>query len=120
MGFDTKAVAKKQLEDKIEALTNNASEAEDRLAQERRGVLDKIKAVQTSLAQEESKLDFFKYSDDSNPLKKELLQRIQGVKDELVALKEQKKQLDLAIKGVKEENAAVTPSAEAENEGSES
>ena len=77
--------------------------AEEALVSERNRIGQKIREVQPNLAQEEGKLDFFKFSNDSNPLKAEVLKRIEAVNKEIADLKSRKKQIDLTIKGMKKE-----------------
>jgi hypothetical protein len=102
LGVSKEDLVQKQFDAKLDRLSN-AQHADDALLREKRAVIDKIKAAQTSLAQEESKMDFFKYSDDSNPLKKELMNRIEAVKEDIEGLRQQKKQIDLTIKQRREE-----------------
>ena len=55
----------------------------------------------------EDKLAFFKYSDDTNPLKKDLLERIDEAKEEVLKWRAKRKQIDLMIKDVKRRNAPI-------------
>lgn len=116
LGVSKEALEAKQFDAKLEVLTQS-KKADSALATERSAVLDKIKALQTTLAQEESKLDFFKFSKDNNPLKLELMNRINAVKEEILALKDQKKRLDLAIKGLNDDSGQKSDGGEASNEG---
>lgn len=118
IGVSKEDLVQKQFDAKLDRLSN-ANHADDALLREKRAVIDKIKAAQTNLAQEESKMDFFKYSDDSNPLKKELMNRIDGVKEEIEALRQQKKQIDLTIKQMKEEEKASESEEQASEEASD-
>lgn len=116
LGVSKEALEAKQFDAKLEVLSQSRK-ADSALAAERSVVVEKMKALQTNLAQEESKLDFFKFSKDNNPLKMELMNRINGVKAEIAALKDQKKRLDLAIKGLNDESGdKVDSSASGTNE----
>jgi len=116
LGISMEEVEEKRFESKIEALSES-DRGDDGLKRERANINQQIRDKQTDLAQEESKLDFFKFSDDSNPLKKELLQRIDGVKEEIESLKEKKKKIDLTLKGMKQEQSEVPSEDQSESEG---
>ncbi|MEX2597923.1 MAG: DUF349 domain-containing protein, partial [Salibacteraceae bacterium] len=103
LGISKTELKEKQFKSKLKNLSN-AKNADDQLARERSAIIQKIKETQTALAQEESKLDFFKFSKDDNPLKKELLQRIDAVKKEIDSLKNKKKRIDLTIKELAQED----------------
>lgn len=114
LGISQSELEEKRFESKIEMLSER-NQGTDGLKHERSAINQQIRDKQTALAQEESKLDFFKYSDDSNPLKKELLQRIEGVKAEIAALKDKKKKVDLTIKGLDRQEKAETDEDAVEN-----
>jgi hypothetical protein len=102
LGISKQDLAKKRFESKLEMLATDDN-AEEALVSERNRIGQKIREVQPNLAQEEGKLDFFKFSNDSNPLKAEVLKRIEAVNKEIADLKSRKKQIDLTIKGMKKE-----------------
>lgn len=99
LGISQSELEEKRFKSKIEKLSTS-NQGDDGLKRERAQINQHIREKQTALAQEESKLDFFKYSDDTNPLKKELLQRIGAAQAEIDALREKKKKVDLTIKGM--------------------
>lgn len=110
LGVSKSQLDKKRFENKLEMLTTGDG-AENALKRERSGLIEKIQHAQVALAQEESKLEFFKFSKDDNPLKQELLVRIDTAKKEMEALRQKKKQIDLTIKSlhkVNEEEAAAS------------
>ncbi len=115
LGISKKDLAKKRFESKLEMLASDDN-ADDALLEERNRIGQKIRETQTSLAQEEGKLDFFKFSNDSNPLKAELMNRIEAVNIEISELKSRKKQIDLTIKGKKKEVEESTNAAENEED----
>lgn len=115
LGISQKEVEEKRFASKIEMLSGKQG-GDEGLKRERAQINQRIREHQTALAQEESKLDFFKYSDDSNPLKKELMQRIEKVQQEIDSLKEKKKTIDLTIKGMQAQEVPVEEAA-ADQEG---
>jgi len=116
LGISKQDLAKKRFESKLEMLASDDN-AEEALVSERNRIGQKIREAQTNLAQEEGKLDFFKFSNDSNPLKAEVLKRMEAVNKEIAELKSRKKQLDLTIKGMKKEAEQVdVDSSEKETE----
>jgi hypothetical protein len=117
LGISQSEVEEKRFASKLELLTESG-QGEEALKRERSAINQHIRDKQTALAQEESKLDFFKYSDEKNPLKKELLSRIQAVQDEIDALREKKKKIDLAIKGA-HQATEESHEGQGEAEGSE-
>ncbi len=116
LGISKQELAKKRFESKLEMLSTDDN-AEDALVSERDRIGQKIREVQTTLAQEEGKLDFFKFSNDSNPLKAELLKRIEAVNREIAELRSKKKQIDLTIKGMKKEADSANENEEEKSEG---
>jgi len=74
---------------------------------ERADIIQKIKGANISSLQLEDKLAFFKFSDDTNPLKKDLLDKIAKSEGEVQALKDRKKQIDLLIKDIRKAEAAA-------------
>ena len=82
LGISKADIVEKEFNNKVEILSN-ADNAEPALMRERTSLQNKIKEAESGVRQLEDKLDFFKYSDDTNPLKKELLIESQGLKQRL-------------------------------------
>ncbi|MEZ4722490.1 MAG: DUF349 domain-containing protein [Flavobacteriales bacterium] len=111
LGISKAEVAEKEFQSKIDILTTRDNAA-DGLADERHNIQRKIKEAESAVIQLEDKLGFFTYSDDTNPLKKDLLNRIALAKKEVDGLKEKRKQIDLTIKGLRAKEEPVTQEVE--------
>ena len=84
-------------------------------------LIGKIKDAQVALVQLEGKLDFFKFSDDKNPLKRDVMSKIEAAQDVVAQLKDKKKRIDLAMKELARAEAAEAAEAEkSESDAAES
>jgi len=106
LGISLAEAAKKKFDNKLDSIANQ-SDAERTLMHERADIIQKIKGANISSLQLEDKLAFFKFSDDTNPLKKDLLDKIAKSEGEVQALKDRKKQIDLLIKDIRKAEAAA-------------
>jgi len=111
IGISKQEVAEKNFSARLESLSSH-TDGESELARERSAMIAKIKEGQKELAQLEGKLDFFKFSKDDNPLKKDLLGKIEAQNQRLDALRGKKKRIDLMIKDLKKQETAPEESAE--------
>ncbi|GAB4376346.1 MAG: DUF349 domain-containing protein [Salibacteraceae bacterium] len=118
LGVSEDELREKKFEARLGILTgkDNATEA---LEHERGFVQKKIEEAKSQLLQLENKLDFFTFSDESNPLKRDLLQRIESAKAELEEWKNKRKQLDLAIRNVGRESEKAETSEEGSSDAAE-
>ncbi len=102
LGISKKQLAQKQFENKLEMLSSGDN-AEDGLMRERDSIRMRIKEAELEKLQLENKLDFFRFSDDSNPLKKDLLDKIAAKEADVDALRQKKKKIELAAKAIRQE-----------------
>lgn len=99
LGITKEQLEEKKFDAKLDLLSNKGN-AEDSLMRERQIIGAKIKEAQLNLVQVEGRLDFFKFSDNKNPLKAEALKRLEEAKAAVDQLKEQRKRVDLALKEI--------------------
>jgi len=118
LGISKADIVEKEFNNKVEILSN-ADNAEPALMRERTSLQNKIKEAESGVRQLEDKLDFFKYSDDTNPLKKELLDRISGAQTKVKAWRDKRKQIDLMLKDVRRKSSEEDEVTEAEEQSQE-
>jgi hypothetical protein len=106
LGISKADIAEKEFKNKLDTLSAK-EDPEFGLDDERRTLQKKIKESEVAVLMLEDKLAFFKYSDDTNPLKKDLLDRIEVAKEEVLKWRAKRKQIDLMIKDVKRRNAPI-------------
>lgn len=111
-GISKDQIAKKKFEDKLEAIKAGGS-AENDLKRELSFVQKKIGEAKAEVLQLENKMGFFTYSDDSNPLKRDLMKRIEKSKQEVDSWKEKKKEIDLSLKSLRQKSESEAPAGEA-------
>lgn len=116
LGISKADIAEKEFKNKLDNLSAK-EDPESGLTDERRNLQKKIKESEVAVLMLEDKLGFFKYSDDANPLKKDLLDRIEEAQKEVGKWRAKRKQIDLMIKDVKRKNVSVEEAVE-ENEES--
>lgn len=116
LGVSSAELEEKEFSNKIELITNR-EDAEDMLQNEIQFVKRKIKEAEGTVLQLENKLDFFTYSDDSNPLKRDLLRRIEDAKGEVAQWKEKKKRIDLTAKELRNREMSVSGDGSQETTG---
>lgn len=97
LGISESERKEKEFASKIKTIAN-AGDPVKELKRERGFLNGKIKAAEVETRQLEDKLAFFKFSDDSNPLKKELLDRIEESKEKTAKIRAKRKKVDLLIK----------------------
>lgn len=100
MGISKSQIVEKEFNNKLDMLTGK-DDAEAGLNAERRMIQTQIKEAESSARQLEDKMAFFKYSDDSNPLKRELMDRIAAAQAEIDDIREKRKRIDLTLKEIK-------------------
>lgn len=118
LGISKKELAQKQFDNKLEMLSGS-DDAENDLLRERDSVRSRMKEIELNKLQLENKLDFFRFSDDSNPLKKDVLDRIAKEQAQIDALRQKKKKIELMVKEMKKaaaKQADEANSGEAESE----
>ena len=113
LGISKADIVEKGFKNKVEILSNTDN-AEPALAHERRSLQNKIAESESAVRQLEDKLAFFKFSDDSNPLKKDLLDRIENAKSNVDAWRKKRKQIDLMLKDVRRKEIASEETSETE------
>jgi hypothetical protein len=101
---------------------SNTDNAEPALSRERRSLQNQISESESAVRQLEDKLAFFKFSDDTNPLKKDLLDRIEAAKLNVDAWRKKRKQIDLMLKDIrrKEEAESAAEDSNIESQDEES
>ncbi|MDP4685832.1 MAG: DUF349 domain-containing protein [Salibacteraceae bacterium] len=120
LGITKEQLEEKRFEAKLDILSNKGNATES-LQKEKMFLIGKIKEAQVVLVQLEGKLDFFKFSDDKNPLKRDVMSKIEAAQDDVAQLKDKKKRIDLAMKELARAEAAETAAAEqSENDSAES
>ncbi|GAB5538407.1 MAG: hypothetical protein Salg2KO_05100 [Salibacteraceae bacterium] len=97
LGISKTEQKEKEFANKLTSISHT-EDPERELSFERRRLNKQIKEAEGEVRQLEDKLAFFKFSDDSNPLKKELLNRIDEAKLKTEAVREKRKRVDLLIK----------------------
>lgn len=115
LGISKSEVAEKQFENKLEILSQN-NNAEGDLRREFDSIRKQIKDMEMNKLQLENKLDFFTFSDDSNPLKKDLLDRIAKENAKIDQVRQKKKKVELMIKELKKAETAQSAEVNAEGE----
>ncbi len=105
LGISKADVIEKEFNNKVQILSN-ADNAEPALDREKRSLKNQISESESAVRQLEDKLAFFKFSDDTNPLKKDLLNRIEDAKSNLLAWRKKRKQIDLMLKDIRRKQEA--------------
>lgn len=100
MGISKSQIIEKEFNNKLDMLTSN-DDAEAGLQAERRNIQAQIREAESAARQLEDKMAFFKYSDDTNPLKKDLMDRIAAAQGQIDEIREKRKRVDLMIKEIK-------------------
>ena len=113
LGISKADIIEKEFNNKVEILLNSDN-AEPALDRERRSLRVNISEAESSVRQLEDKLDFFKFSNNSNPLKKELLDRIEDAKSKVDAWKKKRKQIDLMLKDIRRKEQELAGNNELE------
>jgi hypothetical protein len=116
-GYQSLGITKEQLEEKnfeakLDVLTNKGNATES-LRKEKQFLISKIKESQLIVVQLEGRLEFFKFSDEKNPLKRDAMKKVEQAQAEVAKLKDKKKRVDLAMKEIAK--AEAKQAAEAEN-----
>lgn len=88
---------KLEFENKLDKISE-AENASEQLKFELRNLSDQIRKLAAEVQQYENNLGFFKYTDDKNPMKMEVVNKIAASKERLTALELKKKMLNKAIK----------------------
>jgi hypothetical protein len=114
-------IIEKEFNNKVQILSNTDN-AEPALSRERRSLQNQISESESAVRQLEDKLAFFKFSDDTNPLKKDLLDRIEAAKLNVDAWRKKRKQIDLMLKDIrrKEEAESAAEDSNIESQDEES
>lgn len=113
LGISKDEIEEKEFQSRIDIISNKDN-PEDALHGERHFIQRKIKEAQSEVLQLENKMGFFTYSDDSNPLKRDLMKRIEEAQVEVDRWKEKRKQVDLTIKGMRQRSEAEEAAGDAE------
>ena len=79
-------------------------------------MISKIKECQLNVVQLEGRLEFFKFSDDKNPLKRDAMKKVEQAQEEVAKLKDKKKRVDLAMKEIAKAEAKEAEESENSNE----
>lgn len=116
LGISKDEMEEKEFKSRIDIISNKDN-PEDGLQNERYFIQRKIKEAQSEVLQLENKMGFFTYSDDSNPLKRDLMKRIEEAQEEVERWKEKRKKIDLTIKGMRQQAEADAPEESGDGEG---
>jgi len=111
LGISNSDLAEKEFTNKLDMISAKA-DAEGAFAQERATIQRQIKEAETAVLLLEDKLSFFTYSKGDNPLKNDLLSKIEAAQKVVSDLREKRKKLDMTIKELKHQKQAA---AEAES-----
>lgn len=122
-GYQSLGISKEQLEEKnfeakLDVLSNKGNATES-LRREKQYLIAKIKDCQLNVVQLEGRLDFFKFSDDKNPLKRDAMKKVEEAQKEVAKLKDKKKRVDLAMKEIAKAEQAEANKASEEEAGEE-
>jgi len=94
---------------KVDVIQNEDPAAKQKLLNEQKFIKRKIKELEDEKFQYENNLGFFKYTPDDNPLKKEVLDKIEAVGNQIKDWKEKSKTINLALR---EANKTAAPKTE--------
>ncbi|MDC1222205.1 hypothetical protein N8Z47_06010, partial [Salibacteraceae bacterium] len=115
LGISKADIIEKEFNNKVQILSNTDN-AEPALDRERRSLQNQISESESAVRQLEDKLAFFKFSDDTNPLKKDLLDRIEDAKSNVLAWRKKRKQIDLMLKDIRRKQEAESAAEDSNNE----
>lgn len=115
LGISKEQLAEKEFESRLDIITNKDN-PEDALNNERQFIQRKIKESKSDMIQLENKMGFFTYSDDSNPLKRDLMKRIDEAQAEVDRWKEKRKRVDLTLKEMRQQESESEPAGNEEDE----
>lgn len=101
--FDAIGISKNEMgqvlfENKIEIIKTEAQSPKHQLNSELRHAKEKIKTLEAELLQYENNLGFFKYTKDDNPMKREVMQKIEKIGEQITEWKEKQKTIQKTLR----------------------
>ena len=98
LNIGSKELKSTLFKNKVDVIQNEDPAAKQKLVNEQKFIKRKIKELEDEKFQYENNLGFFKYTKDDNPLKKEVMDKIAAVGNQILDWKEKGKTINLALR----------------------
>lgn len=98
LNIGSKELKSTLFKNKVDVIQNEDPDAKQKLVNEQKFIKRKIKELEDEKFQYENNLGFFKYTKDDNPLKKEVMDKIAAVGNQILDWKEKGKTINLALR----------------------